>query len=230
MTVHWHHACAGDVPADDEWLTDLERRVLAGLVIPKRRDDWRLGRWTAKSLLASVLGVPVGWVEVRAADDGAPDAFADGDHVGLSLSISHRDGRAVAAVAPLPNRVGIDLETLETRSDAFVREWLSCEEQAALPGQGAARDVRVLCCWTGKEASAKARRQGLRLDVRRAVVIGAEPATGWAPLTVTWRTERITHRGWWRYDDVGVLAVVSDPLNGPPIAACAPSRHVRAAT
>ena len=101
----------------------------------------------------------------------------------LSLSLSHRDGVAVAAVARLPTRVGIDLETLEARSDAFVREWLSSEEQAALPSAGEARDLQVLCCWTGKEASAKVLREGLRLDVRRAVVVADTASRGdWAPL------------------------------------------------
>ena len=154
-----------------------ERAVLAGLAVAKRRADWRLGRWTAKSLVAAVLDVPVHRIEVRAADDGAPDAFVDGAVADWSLSLSHRDGVAVAAIASRPTRVGIDLETLETRSDAFVREWLSSDEQAALPPAGQARDLQVLCCWTGKEASAKLLREGLRLDVRQAVVT-AGPSRG----------------------------------------------------
>ncbi len=159
-------------------------------------------------------------VEVRAADDGAPEAFVDGIPTDLSLSLSHRDGVAVAAVAPLPTRVGIDLETLEPRSDAFVREWLSGEEQAALPTAGEARDVGVLCCWTGKEASAKVMREGLRLDVRHAVVAADPSTTHWAPLEVTWRAERVSHRGWWRRDRVGVLAIVTDPpTTHPPVVA-----------
>ena len=67
-----------EVPPDDDWLTGGERAVLAGLAVAKRRADWRLGRWTAKSLLAAVLDVPLDRVEVRAADDGAPDVFVDG--------------------------------------------------------------------------------------------------------------------------------------------------------
>ena len=219
MKVQWHHARASEVPADDEWLSDPEHDVLAGLVFAKRRADWRLGRWTAKSLLGAVVGVPPQRVEIRAADDGAPDAFVDGIPAAMSLSLSHRDGVAVAAVAPLPTRVGIDLETLEPRSDAFVREWLSGAEQAALPGAGEARDVRVLCCWTGKEASAKVLRAGLRLDVRHAVVVAGQASSRWAPLEVTWHAERLTHRGWWCRDGVELLAIVTDPPTDPPIVA-----------
>jgi 4'-phosphopantetheinyl transferase len=216
MSVSWHHARACEVPTHDEWLTDGERAVVAGLAVAKRRADWRLGRWTAKALMGAVLGVPPQRVEVRAADDGAPEPYVDGGMAALSLSVSHRDGVAVAAVAGLPIRVGVDLETLETRSDAFVREWLSADEQAALPPAGTARDLAVLRCWTGKEASAKVLREGLRLDVRQATVVADSPVGGWTPVQVTWPTERIIHEGWWRHDDIGVLVVVTDPPTDPP--------------
>jgi 4'-phosphopantetheinyl transferase len=219
MTVRWHRAEAGDVPLHDGWLTPDERAVVAGLVVAKRREDWRLGRWTAKSLAAAVLDAPLQRLEVRAAEDGAPEVVLDGAPAELSLSLSHRDRVAVAAVVPCPTVVGIDLETLEARSDAFVREWLSDDEQATLPSTGAARDVRVLCSWTGKEASAKVLRGGLRLAVRHAVVRPTEPegCVTWSPLLVTWVRERVEHHGWWRVDDRSVIAVVTDPPTEPPI-------------
>ena len=57
MSVLWHRAGAMEVPPDDEWLTGHEHAVLAGLAVAKRRADWRLGRWSAKSLVAAVLDV-----------------------------------------------------------------------------------------------------------------------------------------------------------------------------
>jgi 4'-phosphopantetheinyl transferase len=220
MTAQWLRAASGEVPAGDEWLSDHERLVLAELAVAKRRADWRLGRWTAKALLVATLGVPAHRLEVRAAADGAPEAYVDGFPAGVSLSLSHRDGVAVAAVVNLPATVGIDLETVETRSDAFVHEWLSTEEQAGLPPPGDARDLRVMCCWTGKEASAKVLREGLRLDVRRAVVVPGPPppAGGWVPVRVTWAAEGVVHRGWWRRDGSGLTAIVTDPPTGPPLA------------
>jgi 4'-phosphopantetheinyl transferase len=219
MTVRWCRAVAGDVPSHDLWLTPDERGVLARLVVDKRRSDWRLGRWTAKSLVAAVLDVPMDRVGVRAAVDGAPEALVDGDATHLSLSLSHRDLVAVAAVAPSPTVVGIDLETLETRSDAFVREWLSDEERAMLPSAGEARDVRVLCSWTGKEASAKVLRGGLRLAVRHAVVAPSTPegCATWSRLLVIWTRERVEHHGWWRVDESSVTAVVTDSPTDPPV-------------
>jgi 4'-phosphopantetheinyl transferase len=219
MIVRWHRALAGEVPTHDEWLTPDERAVLAGLPVAKRRGDWRLGRWTAKTLVAAVLDVPMDGVEVRAAGDGAPEALVDGAATELSLSLSHRDGVAVAAVAPHPTVVGIDLETLETRSDSFVREWLSDEERATLPSAGKDRDVRVLCSWTGKEASAKVLRGGLRLAVRHAVVTPTAPegCVTWSRLLVAWTHERVEHHGWWRVDDRSVTAIVTDSPTYPPI-------------
>jgi 4'-phosphopantetheinyl transferase len=219
VTLRWHRSVAGEVPSHDHWLTPSERAVLAGLTVAKRRGDWRLGRWTAKSLVAAVLGVPVDRVEVQAADDGAPEAAVNGTRIDLSLSLSHRDRVAVAAVAPAPTVVGIDVETLESRSDAFVREWLSDDEQAALLSAGATRDARILCSWTGKEASAKVLRGGLRLAVRNAVVTPISPEGGlaWSPLRVTWAREQVEHHGWWRVDERSVIAVVTDPPTDPPI-------------
>jgi 4'-phosphopantetheinyl transferase len=216
--VVWHVCRITEVPDDDDWLTDDERVVMSGLAIAKRRADWRLGRWTAKRLLSAELQVPMRRVEIRSAGDGAPDAFVDGVPAEVSLSLSHRDGVAVAALARPPTTVGIDLETLESRSDAFVREWLSGEERATLAPSGTARDLQVLCCWTGKEASAKVLREGLRLDVRRAVVVAGPPDRSWTPLTVTWRADACTHRGWWCHDDSRVIAVVTDPPTPAPVA------------
>ena len=105
--VRWNLARAEDVPVDDDWLAGEERSVLAKLTIAKRRADWRLGRWVAKTLIAEVLGTPAHRVVIRAADDGAPEAFVDGAASGLSLSLSHRDGVAVAAITALPSSVGI---------------------------------------------------------------------------------------------------------------------------
>ena len=54
----------------------------------------------------------------------------------------------MAAMARLPTAAGIDLETPEERSEAFVLERLSDEEGATLPGAGQVRDA-VMCSWTG---------------------------------------------------------------------------------
>ena len=212
----WLTSWAAEVAPGDDWLSARERAVLAGLRLPKRRDDWRLGRWTAKAAVAAWLGVGSERVEVLAGADGAPDAWLDGAPAPVSLSLSHRAGRGLAAVTDLPAVIGCDLELVEHRSDAFVREWLTTVEQAALsPLDGAARDVAANLRWAAKEAAAKARREGLRLDVRHAGVELGPAGGGWRPLTIRW-PEGACVAGWWCAEAGWIMAVVGSPAPASP--------------
>jgi 4'-phosphopantetheinyl transferase len=207
----WLTSWAAEVPPGDAWLSPRERDVLAGLRLAKRRDDWRLGRWAAKAAVAAWLGVGAERVEVLAAADGAPASWLDGAPAPVSLSLSHRAGRALAAVTDLPAAIGCDLEIVEHRSGPFVREWLTAGEQAVLePLDGAARDVAANLMWAGKEAAAKVRREGLRLDVRRADVELGAPGSGWRPLTVRWGESQAT-AGWWCAAGGWVMTIAGSP-------------------
>ena len=68
--------------------------------------------------------------------------------------------------------------------------------------------------WTAKEAAAKVRREGLRLDLRRAVVtVGgsfAEPEQ-WHELRVEWSDGGGVTAGWWRSEPGWVIAIAGDP-------------------
>ena len=200
-----------DVPSGDSWLGDRERGVLAGLRLVKRRDDWRLGRWTSKSAVGAWLGVPVDRIEILAASDGAPVAWLRGVRAPVSVSLSHRAGCALAAVADVPAVVGCDLELVEPRSGAFVREWLTGDEQRAVERlTGTARDRTANLLWTAKEAAAKVRREGLRLDVRRASVELGAARAGWQPLVVVWEDGGRT-AGWWRAAAGWVMSIAGAP-------------------
>jgi 4'-phosphopantetheinyl transferase len=205
----WLTSSLADVPAGDAWLTARERAVLVGLRIAKRRDDWRLGRWTAKRAVALWLGVPADRVEILAAADGAPEAYVDGAPALVSVSLSHRAGHALAVIADAPAVVGCDLELLEPRSDAFVREWLTDGEDATYT------PLVANLQWTAKEAAAKVRRAGLRLDVRHAAVELEESGDGWRPLTVVWR-EGIRTAGWWRDAAGFVMTIAGAPAPARP--------------
>ena len=205
------------MPPGDAWLSARERVVLAGLRLAKRRDDWRLGRWTAKAAVAAWLGVGAERVEVLAAADGAPDAWLDGAPAPVSLSLSHRAGRALAAVTDMPAAIGCDLEIVEHRSGPFVREWLTAREQAALASlDDAARDVAANLMWAGKEAAAKVRREGLRLDVRRADVELGQADGDWHPLTVRWGEVDSTY-GWWCANTGWVMTIAGSPAPAVPL-------------
>jgi 4'-phosphopantetheinyl transferase len=214
----WLTRSAADVPAGDAWLGPRERAALGALTVARRRADWRLGRWAAKAAVAALLGFDAGRVEVLAAGDGAPEAWIDGARADVSVSLSHRGGRALAAVARAPVVVGCDLEVAEPRSGAFVREWLTEGERArvraAAPG---ARDGVANLAWTAKEAAAKVRREGLRLDVRHAEATpsGEPPVDGWRRLEVAWREGPRT-AGWWREEPGWVMTVATEPASASP--------------
>lgn len=217
MHAGWLTALDADVPRGSGWLSPVELEVLDGLSVLKRRSDWRLGRWAAKRAVAAWLRCDVGQVEVVAADDGAPEARVDGRPGPVSLSLSHRAGHALALVGEPGLPLGCDLELVEPRSDAFVTTWLGAGEQrlvAEAPEPDRPRVANLL--WSAKEAAAKARRQGLRVDVRRAgVALGSPRSDGWAPMRVTWSEEGLETDGWWREDGEFILTVAASGTEPP---------------
>ncbi|MGA2321081.1 MAG: 4'-phosphopantetheinyl transferase superfamily protein [Solirubrobacteraceae bacterium] len=220
----WLSRCLADVPAGEKWLGTAERRVLAELRLERRRSDWRLGRWTAKVAVGTWLSVAPERVEILAAPDGAPEAWLDEERARVSVSLSHRAGRSLAVVGDAPNVVGCDLELVEPRSDAFVREWLTPAEQDMLAACGEGERARLAnLLWTGKEAAAKVRREGLRLDVRHALVTPADAgapagvrAGAWRTLRVDWGDGSAATAGWWRGEPGCVMAIAGEPPPGPP--------------
>lgn len=210
----WLSRSLADVPAGEEWLTPAERQALARLRFPKRRSDWRLGRFTAKAAVAASLGIEPSRVEVLAAPGGEPVAAVDGALASISLSLSHRADRAIAAVVGAGASIGCDLEVVEPRSDAFVADWLAPTEQALVRGaSGERRALIANLIWTAKEAAAKARGEGLRLNVRCAIVepvLNVRPDSGgWRPLSVAWTSRHCVDSGYWRVEPGWVMAVVT---------------------
>jgi len=165
-TISWHACQACDVPRGDAWLSERERACLEPMRFVKRRSDWRLGRWAAKQALSTHLGVRPEAIEILAAADGAPEAFAGGAPAGVSLSISHRGGAALCAIAPAGMRIGCDLELIEPRSDAFLDDYLLPSERLAVARAAGQHEAMAALVWSGKESALKALRTGLRRDTR----------------------------------------------------------------
>jgi 4'-phosphopantetheinyl transferase len=220
VTPGWLSRCLAEVPAGDEWLGAAERRAQGALGLEQRRRDWRLGRWTAKLAVGTWLAVPPERVQILAADDGAPEAWLDGERARVSVSLSHRAGRALAAVAGAPSIVGCDLELVEPRSAAFVEDWLTAAEQDLLVACGAEDRARLAnLVWAAKEAAAKVRREGLRLDLRHAAVtptLAGVPDGSWCALRVGWRDRARATAAWWRVDGRCVMAIAGEPALGRP--------------
>jgi 4'-phosphopantetheinyl transferase len=211
----WLTRRSAELPTNTAWLAEHELATLSQLSFAPRREDWLLGRFTAKAALAALHGLAPEDFEVRAAPDGAPEPWRGERRLEVSLSISHRGSRALAVVAPAPVVVGCDLELIEARSGAFVREWLSPPEQALVTARPHEAPLLANLVWTAKEAAAKVWREGLRLDLRYAVVI---PQFGgdaeWRSLTV--RLGDASLSGWWRAEPGWVMVIAAAPAPATP--------------
>ena len=199
MHVYWFAESEAGVPPGDEWLSERECDTLARLRVPKRRADWRLGRWTAKRAIAARLGLgsdeALARVEVVAAASGAPEAVIAGAPASVAISLSHSYGVGFCAVADGGAELGCDVEKVEARTPAFLRDYFTDEEQEmvrARPAQD--RDRLVTLLWSAKESALKALRCGLRSDLRSVaashIEVGADGE--WLPIEVS------GFGGWWR--------------------------------
>lgn len=242
MVVHWLEQVSGDVPETDDWLSSSEQLIFSGMKIPKRRADWRLGRWTAKCALTTYLELAAGskslaTIEVRPAPTGAPEVFLDDQRANVSISLSHCHGTAACAVVPLDAVVGCDLELVESRNSAFIGDYFTTEEQGIIAQSPTSeRDRLVTVLWSAKEGALKALRTGLRLDTRSVSAwLGVESlrrteadlssgtrsstasylAGVWSPLCVRYDKDQI-FAGWWQCIDELVRTVVSVPSAQPP--------------
>jgi 4'-phosphopantetheinyl transferase len=221
--IYWLEQTTADLPLTDAWLSRGEAEFLHTLRFPKRRADWKLGRWTAKRAVSLYLKLPphpqsLAQVEIRPALGGAPEAFLANQPAPVSISISHREGRAVCAVGQAPLLLGCDLEIAEPRSDAFAADYFTEQEQALLAQSSpTARFQQLALLWSAKESVLKALRIGLRLDPR-AISVQPEPhpaANHWSPLTAT--HENQIFQGWSQQTGNLVRTVVSVPAPAPPI-------------
>lgn len=227
--VAWFEQVNADLPAANYWLSIPEQNQLAAFRIPKRRDNWRLGRWTAKLALAETLSLShseFASIEVRPAPGGAPQPYLRNARLPLAISISHREGRAACCVSGSGGAIGCDLELIEPRTDGFMSDYFTDSEQALIhtvPADQCFAAVTIL--WSAKESALKALGEGLRmtthsvvvaehsLDTIAAVCLSASPRAGeWHNLNVLCTVTRETLTGdWQQHDNLIRTFVVASP-------------------
>ena len=172
-----------------------EEAILAALAFPARRRKWLLGRAAAKRLVGDMLGPqapPEAAITVLNRASGEPYVVLDGRGAwDLPISISHRSEIGFAAAPAIPGwRIGADVETIEPRDRALVRQFFTAAEARLVAGAGADADAAIARLWSAKEAVLKLLGVGLRLDTRAISVGFSAPPwpqcpDGWQPLAVT---------------------------------------------
>jgi 4'-phosphopantetheinyl transferase len=231
VAVSWLARGMHDVPQSADWLSPAESARLATLRFPKRRTEVRLARWTAKRAIAQVLDLDddagtLASIEIRAAPTGAPTAFFGGEHAPVGVSMTDRADWAVCMVGPGDLAVGCDLELVEDRTDAFVRDWFTPAERDLVFGSGPGeRRLLANLVWSAKESALKVLQAGLRRDTR-SVEVDVVEATGqerWARLVVR-AEEGSAFPGWWRRYGDFVLTFAADGDSGPPVSLEEPPR------
>jgi 4'-phosphopantetheinyl transferase len=153
----------------------------------------------------------------------------------------------MCAIAPADAAIGCDLEVIEPRSEGFVADYFSEDEQALVARvRSADRPLFVTLLWSVKESALKALHIGLRLDTRSIVVnLHDDPQPseetrsaeddpfcfrllsgnrGWRTLQVRDPWGRILV-GWWQQDSAKLLrTLVAAPAPNQPILLNLPSK------
>lgn len=203
-------------------LTAAEQQAYAGLKFAKRRQEWLLGRWTAKQLLRQVIWQETGQalaldsLGVVANGRGAPCLQVSGvaallPEAGYQLSISHAHGRAFCAVvAGRYGPLGADIEWIAPRPAGFAADYFTTDELALLEEAPAGMyDTLVTAVWSGKEAAMKVAQVGLRVDTRTVSCDLSRPGVApqtWTYFPIHWANGQ-TMAGWWQVQDNYVLAL-----------------------
>ena len=92
------------VAPHDRWLEPALAERLAGMPYTKRREEARLGRWTAKSTRARALGLDpdhdetLRGISIVNAADGAPEAVVKGQPLDGVIAMTDRADWAVCAL------------------------------------------------------------------------------------------------------------------------------------
>ena len=163
-----------------EVLSSSEFQKYSAFRFPKRRDEWLLGRWTAKTLVHSIpmyQQYHLNQIEIQNAPEGAPYIQLPGRTAPAEcLTISHSGNLALCALSMgLSMQVGTDLEKIEERTETFILDYFTPAEQRLVnkyPPKTKAMIVTLI--WSSKESMLKALGVGLRRDTRMVEVQGID--------------------------------------------------------
>jgi len=216
------------------FLTKWERDYWSRLYVEKRSREWLLGRFAAKSVICSLLDFDtekdcLERLCINRREDGSPVPLWDGDVLdNVCISISHRSG-AAAAAASRGTGLGIDLESIEPRSNLFKEQFLTRREQELVSSNildigKESQSVMANLIWCAKESVLKALRLGLTVDTRKIECLpctdlytgpplGNGPSLGWRSIEVNIdpRLGDRHARAWWTKwaNRIACIAVLS---------------------
>lgn len=147
------------LPPAGEVLSEREQAFYTTLKLPKRQTEWLGGRTALKKVVCSLVRLPIKKIEVLPQEDtGKPQLLLAGEKSTLPFSITHSHGYAVAAVTPTAKYIGIDLEKVAPRIEAWKNDFFHPTELTAQS------DDFLTTLWTQKEAVVKLLGTGLAIN------------------------------------------------------------------
>jgi 4'-phosphopantetheinyl transferase len=205
-----------DVSDNLDWLHPSERRVFDLLSIEKRRQDWLLGRWTAKNLVKNAWrpDIDLRELEIRNNTNRAPFIYFEDKALPLSISISHGHDMAFSATAAGNIKIGCDLESIEKRSQHFLDDYFMSEEHLSASDHALERDCFYSVCWSVKESVMKAERLGMSLHPKKILVEHVDEGRGeWAGVKASIPGQKKKYYGLWKRMGDLVFVLLSDREN-----------------
>lgn len=147
------------LPPATSVLSERENAFFQTLKLPKRKTEWLGGRLALKRVVSTHVRLPIQAIEILPhAENGKPQLLIGGERSMLPFSITHSNGYAVAAIAPQAQYIGIDLEKIAPRINAWKTDFFHPTE---LTGEG---DEFLTTLWTQKEAIVKLLGTGLAIN------------------------------------------------------------------
>jgi 4'-phosphopantetheinyl transferase len=221
QTIYWMLVDTPQTPPEPrEFLSPAELGKFSAFRFPKRRDEWLLGRWTAKLLahsLPTFQRTSLDQIEIGNTPQGAPFIqLQDGSLPPVCLTISHSGHLAVCALTVDQGlHVGADLEKIEPRSEAFIRDYFTpaeCRLVETVPIETRAEVVTLI--WSAIESMLKALGVGLRWDTRSVEVrelggiLHGREQDGWQEIQVgEQKPAERTWSSWWQRRDTFILTL-----------------------
>ena len=176
---------AFDADGAAQYLSEAEMTLFGALKVPKRQREWLLGRLTvkdaARQLWAGRFDVRIDWADISVLpdEDKAPTIQVAGPHQfeapSLTCNLSHRGEFVLATVEEqIEGRsIGVDIELVEPRLDAFIRDYFNAREQSAMMcAEPLELDRQVTTFWCLKEAILKAVKKGLSVSADKVEIVG----------------------------------------------------------
>jgi 4'-phosphopantetheinyl transferase len=204
-----------------EVLSPFELQKYCSFRFPKRRDEWLLGRRTAKALahsLPTYQHYSLAQIEIRNAPEGSPYLqLPERAAPAECLTISHSGNLALCALSiGLKLHIGADLEKIEARTETFILDYFTPTERQLVDRVSAETRAEVVTLiWSVKESMLKALGTGLRRDTRSVEVLGLEGGlpsgdghSKWQMIQVQEQpTSKLAWAAWWQRRNAFILTL-----------------------